>query len=64
MKILSVILVSLAIPCEAFQFMSNWKLPTHDPNQEKTQEKFGDKSKLIFDRGPMASLSYRMEDYI
>jgi hypothetical protein len=45
MKITSVLLIALAVPCEGFQFMSKWKMPTHDPNQEKIQEKFGDKSK-------------------
>lgn len=45
MKITSILLIALAVPGEGFQFMSKWKMPTHDPNQEKIQEKFGNKSK-------------------
>jgi hypothetical protein len=44
MKISCVLLVILAVPCHGFQFMSKWKMPTHDPNQEKIKERFGDKS--------------------
>jgi len=28
----------------AFQFMSNWKMPTYDPHAEEVQAKFGDRS--------------------
>lgn len=31
-----------------FQFMSNFKMPTYDPNQEAVQERFGDKSMYYF----------------
>jgi len=48
MKITSLLfVVTLAIPGDGFQFMSKWKMPTHDPNQAKIQEQFGDKSKCI-----------------
>ena len=30
---------------DGFQFMSKWKMPTHDPNQDIIEEKFGNKSK-------------------
>ena len=44
------LLVTLLLPCSssAFQFMSKWKLPTHDPNRERIQDRFGDKSMLLF----------------
>jgi hypothetical protein len=44
MKISSILLVALAVPTQGFQFMSKWKMPTNDPNEEKIKEKFGDKS--------------------
>ena len=46
MKVYSVLLVALAVPVQGFQFMSKFKMPTHDPNAERIQEKFGDKSKF------------------
>lgn len=50
MKIVSIILfVAVVLPADGFQFMSKWKLPTHDPNREKIEEKFGDKSELNLD---------------
>ena len=45
MKITACLLVVLAVPCHTFQFMSKWKMPTHDPNRELIEEKFGNKSK-------------------
>ena len=45
-QLVLLVVVALANPSNAFQFMSKWKVPTHDPNREKIQEKFGDKSKL------------------
>ena len=33
-----------AEPSGAFQFMKNWKMPTHDPYADAVKEKFGDKS--------------------
>jgi hypothetical protein len=30
----------------AFQFMSNWKIPTHNPYEDAAKDKFGDKSKF------------------
>jgi len=55
MKITSILLFVLAAPCEGFQFMSKWKMPTHDPNQEKIEEKFGDK-KLVVVTGTSSGL--------
>jgi hypothetical protein len=37
-------LLAAASTCHGFQFMKNWKMPTHDPHQEAVQERFGDKS--------------------
>lgn len=45
MKSLSLLILTLClVQTTSFQFMSKWKLPTHDPNEAKIQEKFGDKS--------------------
>ena len=46
MKSLGLLILCLA-PAEPFQFMSKWKLPTHDPNAEKVRDKFGDKSEFV-----------------
>ena len=50
MKFISTLLLIafLASPSsiDGFQFMSKWKMPTHDPNKDIIDEKFGDKSKL------------------
>jgi hypothetical protein len=35
----------LVVTTNGFQWMSKFKMPTYDPNQEMVQEKFGDKSK-------------------
>jgi hypothetical protein len=46
MKVFAILLVALAAaPSDGFQFMSKWKMPTHDPHQEQVEQKFGDKSK-------------------
>eukprot|EP00522_Entomoneis_paludosa_P007165 CAMPEP_0172448576 /NCGR_PEP_ID=MMETSP1065-20121228/7568_1 /TAXON_ID=265537 /ORGANISM="Amphiprora paludosa, Strain CCMP125" /LENGTH=558 /DNA_ID=CAMNT_0013200123 /DNA_START=107 /DNA_END=1783 /DNA_ORIENTATION=- len=31
----------------AFQFMSKWKMPTHDPYEEEVKNKFGDKKLVV-----------------
>jgi len=55
MKITTFLFVAVALPCHGFQFMSKWKMPTHDPNREKIQEKFGDK-KLVVITGTSSGL--------
>jgi flagellar biosynthesis protein FlhB len=45
MKTTSFLIIAIvAVPCQAFQFMSKLKMPTRDPNAEKIKERFGDKS--------------------
>jgi hypothetical protein len=38
------LILSAATTTSAFQWMSKFKMPTYDPQQELVQEKFGDKS--------------------
>ena len=40
-----VVLTTTPMGVSSFQFMKNWKMPTHDPHQEAIEERFGDKSK-------------------
>jgi hypothetical protein len=52
-SLLQVIMVESARPgsnAGAFQFMSNWKMPTYDPLEEETNAKFGDKSRFRHDK--------------
>jgi hypothetical protein len=51
MKLLSAVTVSVLLlaaigttTVDGFQWMSKFKMPTYDPQQELVQEKFGDKS--------------------
>lgn len=44
MRVILLYVAILATAAEAFQFMKGWKLPTYDPNEEVSQQKFGDKS--------------------
>jgi hypothetical protein len=45
LRLESLLLVILALNVShGFQFMKNWKMPTYDPYEEATKEKFGDKS--------------------
>jgi hypothetical protein len=44
MKTTSFLIIALAVPCQAFQFMSKFKMPTNDPNSEKIKARFSDKS--------------------
>jgi protochlorophyllide reductase len=55
MKTTSLLLIALAVPCQAFQFMSKLKMPSNNPNSEKIQEKFGDK-KLVVVTGTSSGL--------
>jgi hypothetical protein len=41
---LGVLLLAVIGTTDGFQWMSKFKLPTYDPQQELVQEKFGDKS--------------------
>lgn len=47
--------LSSTIPVEGFQWMSKFKMPTHDPNAELIEEKFGDR-KLVVVTGTSSGL--------
>ena len=50
MKTLSLVVVAAlwsSSSTSAFQFMSKWKMPVHDPHEQAVKERFGDKSTYI-----------------
>mmetsp|Transcript_26217 Transcript_26217/g.61690 ORF Transcript_26217/g.61690 Transcript_26217/m.61690 type:complete len:567 (-) Transcript_26217:220-1920(-) len=47
LQCICLILLSMMPTVQAFQFMKNLKMPTHDPYAEQVKEKFGDKKLVV-----------------